>query len=74
MIRLAEMDKKHASSSICKGSIGHETLVKDLRIITIYNDHMSDWDIQFYPDEHQVFYYVNPTDPKQYIAIDYFFD
>ena len=74
MIRLTAMDKKHASSSICEGSIGHEELVKDLRIVTVYPDHMGEWALQFYPDENQEFYYVNPVDPNQYIAIDYFFD
>ena len=74
MIRITEMDKKHAASSVCQGSIGHETLVKDLRIVTIYPDQANDWGLQFYPDRNQDFYYVNPIDPGQYIAIDYFFD
>ena len=74
MIRVTEMDKRHAASSVCKGSIGHETVVKDLRIVTIYPEQSYEWGLQFYPDKNQDFYYVNPIDPRQYIAIDYFFD
>ena len=74
MIRLAEMDKKHATNPICEGSIGHEMLVKDLRIVTVYRDQTSQWGLQFYPDENQDFYFVDPVNPQQYIAIDYFFD
>ena len=74
MIRVAEMDKKHMASSACAGAIGHETLVKDLRIVTIYPDQSDVWGLQYYPDMNQDFYYVNPVDPSQYVAIDYFFD
>ena len=74
MIRLAEIDKKHASNAICKGSIGHDTLARDLRIVTVYLDKASEWGLSFYPDNNQEFYYMNPVNPLQYIAIDYFFD
>lgn len=74
MIRLAEIDKKHASNIICEGSIGHETLAKDLRIVTVYLDKVNEWGLSFYPDNNQEFYYMNPVNPQQYIAIDYFFD
>ena len=74
MLQLAEMDKKHASNPICEGSIGHEMLVKDLRIVTVYRDQTSHWGLRFYPDENQDFYYVDPVNPQLYIAIDYFFD
>ena len=74
MIQLADIDKKHASSSICQGSIGHETLVKDLRIVTVYTDQLSIWDLDFYPGENQGFYYVDPVDPKRYISVENFFD
>lgn len=74
LLQVAEIDKKHASNPICEGSIGHEMLVKDLRIVTVYRNQASHWDLRFYPDENQDFYYVDPVDPKLYIAIDYFFD
>lgn len=74
MIRIAEMDKKHASNRICEGAIGHETLVKDLRIVTVYADRTREWGLQFYPDENQEFYYVDPVNPQKYIGINYFFD
>lgn len=74
MVRIRQIDKKHASNQICAGSIGHETLVKDVRIITIYTDRASEWGLQFYPDINQEFYFVSPVDPNLYIAIDEFFD
>ena len=74
MIQLAEMDKKHASNPICEGSIGHETLVKDLRIVTVYKDQTGAWGLQFYPNDEQDFYYVDPMNPQRYIAINYYFD
>ena len=74
MIRIAEKDKKHAASSLCDGAIGHESLVKDLRFFTVYPESVSDWGLRFYPDENQEFYYVDPIDPRHYIAIDTFFD
>lgn len=74
MIRITDIDKKHASNQICVGSIGHETLVKDLRIVTVYTDQTREWGLRFYPDEYQEFYFVSPVDAELYIAIDYFFD
>ncbi len=74
MIRITEMDKRHAASLACKDSIGHETVVKDLRIVTIYPDQTDEWGLQFYPDTNQEFYYVDPVNSMKYIAIDYFFD
>ena len=74
MIRIVEMDKKHASSKLCEGSIGHESLVKDLRIVTIYPNQADIWALQFYPDANQEFYYVDPVNQQQYIAIDSYFD
>ena len=74
MIRIAEKDKKHAASRICDGAIGHESSAKDLRILTIYPEQISCWDLQFYPNNHQTLYYVSPVDPRFYISVDCYFD
>ena len=74
MIHVAEMDKQHANNSVCVGSIGHETLVKDLRIVTVYPDQIEKWGLHFYPDINQEFYYVNPINPNLYIGMNDYFE
>ena len=74
MIRITEMDKKHAASELCIGSIGHETVVKDYRFVTIYPDQLETWRLRLYPDADQEYYYMDPVDPQHYISINSFFD
>ncbi len=75
MVQVAEMDKKHAASSVCVGSIGHETLVKELRVVTVYPDRVDEWgDLKFYPNKDQEYYYMSPVDSHQFIAVSLFFD
>ena len=50
LIRVAEMDKKHAESIICQGSIGFESEQKDLRIVNIYPDKAAAFGLTYYPD------------------------
>lgn len=72
-IRVAERDKKHAESEVCKGSIGFISEQKGLRIVNIFRDSVDEFGLAFYPDKEGEFYYVNPSDPKGYIGLnDYF--
>ena len=50
LIRVCEMDKKHAESDICQGSIGFESVYKDLRVINIYLDKAAAFGLSYYPD------------------------
>ena len=74
MIRVIPMDKKHAESELCTGSIGHESVLKDLTVINIYPESLSFFGLSFYPDVYSDVYYVNPSDRDHYIALDDYFN
>lgn len=72
-IRVAERDKKHAESELCKGSIGFISEQKGLRIVNIFRDAADEFGLAFYPDKENEFYYVDPSDPSSYIAVNEYF-
>lgn len=74
LIRVAEMDKKHAESIVCQGSIGFISKLKDLRIVNIYPDKASAFGLTYYPDTESELYYVDPSDRDHYIALDDYFN
>ena len=74
LIRIAEMDEKHAQSELCKNSIGYKFVGKDLEVITIYPDKIGEFDLKFYPDIDSEIYYVDPADRDFYIALDNYFN
>ena len=74
MIRLVGMDKRHAESEVCIGSIGHESDYKGLRIVNIYPEYLHSFGLTFYPDLDNEVYYVDPCDRNHYIALDEYFN
>ena len=74
LIRIAPMDKKHAESSVCEGSIGFEFVWKDLRVITVYPDKAAAFGLRFYPDMDNGAYYADPGDRDHYISLDEYFN
>ena len=74
LIRIAPMDRKHAESEVCIGSIGFESICKDLNVINIYPDHTGLFGLRFYPDQDSEIYYVDPCDRDHYIAMDDYFN
>ena len=74
MIRVIEMDKKHAESELCMGSIGHESTHKELNVVNIYPEYLSYFGLSLYPDAYSDVYYVDPCDRDQYIALDDYFN
>ncbi len=74
LIRVAEIDKKHAESSICQDSIGFESVQKELRIVNIYPDKAAAFGLTYYPDMDSELYYVDPCDRDHYIALDEYFN
>lgn len=74
LIRVAEKDEKHASSEICKDSIGFVFGGKELDVITIYPEKIGDFGLKFYPDMESEIYYVDPADRDQYISLDEYFN
>ena len=73
LIRVIEMDKKHAESEICQGSIGYESIHKELRIVNIYPDKAEAFGLSFEPNMDSELYYVDPCDRDHYIALDEYF-
>ena len=73
MIRVAEMDKKHAESEACNGSIGFWFEHKDMKVLNIYTDKADMYGLTYYPDRYSEFYYVDPFDRDRYVALDDYF-
>ena len=38
LVRITDMDRKHAESEVCRGSIGYKSEQKELTIVNIYRD------------------------------------
>ena len=74
LIRIAERDAKHAESDICKNSVGFVFASKDLDVITIYPEKITDFELDFYPDMDSEMYYVDPADRDHYIALEKYFN
>lgn len=72
-IRVADRDKRRATSEVCKGSIGYFSEQKGLRIVNIFRDSVDVFGLSFYPDCRSEFYYVDPSDRDRYIALDEYF-
>lgn len=73
LIRIVDRDKKYSDSDVCQGSIGYVSDKGGLRIVNVFNDSLADFGMTFYPDPDCEFYYINPTDRDNYIALDEYF-
>ena len=73
LIRITEMDKKRAESEVCKDSIGHISVLKEMKVVNIYRDKVRAFGLTFYPDMDSELYYVDPSDRDRYIALDDYF-
>ena len=73
LIRLTRMDRKRAASEVCRGSIGHDSSPRDVRVVNLYTDHLEKSGLTFYPDAGSEIYYVDPADRTRYIALDEYF-
>lgn len=74
LIRITEIDKKHAENEVCINSIGHHSIQKDLKVLNIYSNTIDAFGLTFYPDVYSEIYYVDPTDRNKYIALDDYFN
>ena len=72
-IRVADRDKRHADSEVCQGSIGYASDQKGLHIVNIFKDSIDAFGLTFYPDCDSEFYYMDPSDRDNYIALDEYF-
>lgn len=73
LVRITELDKRHAESEVCQGSIGYTSVQKDLRIVNIFKNSINEFGLSFYPDHDCELYYVDPSDRDKYIALDDYF-
>lgn len=73
LIRAVDIDKKHAESEVCKGSVGFISEQKELRIVNIYKNMIGAFGISLYPDADSEIYYIYPSDRDKYIALDDYF-
>ena len=73
LIRVVDIDKKHAESEVCKGSVGFISEQKELRIVNIYKNMIGAFGISLYPDADSEIYYIDPSDRDKYIALDDYF-
>ena len=74
MIRVVDIDKKHAESDVCKGSIGYLSEHKGVKVANVFTDCIDQFGIELYPNKSSDIYYVNPTNRNHYIALDEYFD
>ena len=74
LIRVADIDKKHAESEVCKGSIGYMSEHSGMKVANVFADCIERFGIELYPNKTSEVYYVNPSDRDHYIALDEYFD
>ncbi|MCR4651043.1 MAG: hypothetical protein K5662_04745 [Lachnospiraceae bacterium] len=73
IVRVAEIDKKHAAAESCNNSIGFNAEYEDIQIVTIYPRWTKLFSLEFYPNENGELFYVDPCDRDRYIALDQYF-
>lgn len=73
LIRIAPADPQHKNSPACQGSIGHESEMHGLRMVTIYPKKIDEFQLSFYPNKGGEYYYANPYVSNSYLALDEYF-
>ena len=48
MIRVAEIDKAHADSMACQGSVGYKSVMDDMTVVTIFRNYIRNLGLTFY--------------------------
>lgn len=72
-IRIVKRDKKYISIAE-RTPIGHLSETKKMAYMNIFRDSIDKFGLTFYPNDESEFYYVNPTDKDNYIALDEYFN
>ena len=73
MIRVSGIDKAHADSVVCKGSVGYKSVMDDMIVVTIFREYIDDFGLTFYPELENGVFYVDPCDRDHYISLDDYF-
>lgn len=74
LIRVVERSGRYARSAVCRGAIGFESEAKGIRIVNLFRDARAAFGLRFCPDGDREFYYQDPVEPGQYIALGEYFD
>lgn len=74
LVQIVARDKNYDENSLCKGSIGFMSDNKTMPLLNVFSDSIQDYKLSFYPDEHNRFYYVDPSNERLYIALDNYYD
>ena len=74
LVQIVARDKNYDDNSLCKGSIGFMSDNKTMPLLNVFADSIQDYELSFYPNEHNRFYYVDPSNERLYIALDNYYD
>lgn len=75
LIRVLERGKKYAENNACNGAIGYFFSARGgLKVANIFKDSIDAVGLSFYPNNSCEFYYQNPCDRNNYIALDEYFN
>lgn len=74
LVQIVSRDKNYDNNSLCKGSIGFMSDNKTMPFLNVFTDSIHDYNLSFYPNEHNRFYYVDPSNENLYIALDNYYD
>lgn len=73
-IRIVDRDKKFAENELCAGSVGFRSSHGKTEMVNLFRDSVQEMGLRFYPDADEEFYFVDPSDPKFYLALEKYFD
>ena len=74
LVQIVARDKNYDDNSLCKGSIGFMSDNKTMPLLNVFTDSIQEYKLSFYPNEHNRFYYVDPSNENLYIALDNYYD
>ena len=73
LIRVADIDKRHAESELCEGSIGYFSEHKGVKVVNIFSNCADQFGITMYPSVDNGVYFVDPKDRDHYIELNRYF-
>ena len=73
-IRVVDRDKKFEENELCAGAVGFRSSHGKTEMVNLFRDSVEEMGLRFYPDADEEFYFVDPSDPKFYLALERYFD
>ena len=72
MVQVAVIDKAHADSAACKGSVGYKSVMDDMTVVTIFRENIDDFGLTFYPELENGVYYDITSSTLHTLAVTYY--